>query len=53
MDEPSTTQLLRVAGAILAILVTTFVIKLYRVRNFIRGLQKQGLVRSENQFGGQ
>ncbi|KAF7917420.1 uncharacterized protein EAE98_010183 [Botrytis deweyae] len=43
MDEPLITQLLRVAGAILAILVTTFVIKLYRVRSFIRGLQKQGL----------
>ncbi|TGO88204.1 hypothetical protein BPOR_0177g00170 [Botrytis porri] len=43
MDEPVMTQLLKLAGAILAIIITTFVIKLYRVRTFIRGLQKQGL----------
>ncbi|KAM0191812.1 hypothetical protein ACHAPC_002124 [Botrytis cinerea] len=36
-------QLLKLACAKLAILVTTFVIKLYRVRSFIRGIQKQGL----------
>ncbi|KAF7886789.1 uncharacterized protein EAF02_003436 [Botrytis sinoallii] len=53
MDEPLMALLFRVAGAILAVLVTTFVIKLYRVRSFIRGLQKQGLVRSQSPFGDQ
>lgn len=46
-------QLLKLACATLAILVTKFVIKLYRVRSFIRGIQKQGLVRSHHPSGGQ
>jgi len=36
--------ILRIALAVITGLVTVFLIKLYRVRSYIRQLQKQGLV---------
>lgn len=46
--EFSTAGILKLSVALAIVLFTTFVIKLYRVRNFIRGLQKQGLVSSHH-----
>ncbi|APA13955.1 hypothetical protein SS1G_11247 [Sclerotinia sclerotiorum 1980 UF-70] len=43
MNGSFRTQLLRFASAVFVVLITTFLIKLYRARSFIRGLQKQGL----------
>ncbi|TGO52386.1 hypothetical protein BCON_0142g00120 [Botryotinia convoluta] len=43
MNASLIAQLFKLTGAVFTILIISFVIKLYRVRSFIRGLRKKGL----------